>query len=130
MVAGRRLCLSDRSAPQPTRETVSVSKPGEPAALLVAVRVTPGAARPGVGGVWTGTDNRRHLVVRVRERAVDGAATAAVTAAVAEALGVAGRRVVVRRGTSSRVKLLEVEVEASARADVERRLAELLASEL
>jgi uncharacterized protein YggU (UPF0235/DUF167 family) len=72
----------------------------------VSVRVTPGAKRPAVGG--------RHgddLVVRVAERAVDGAATAAVVAALAEAVDVPRRAVTVVHGHTSRTKLLRIDVD-------------------
>lgn len=48
------------------------------------------------------------LVVRVSERAVDGKATAAALAAVAEAFGVRPRGVTLVAGATSRTKILEV----------------------
>ena len=77
------------------------------AAATVAVRVRPGASRTRVGGTYgDGPDAR--IVVAVSVRAVDGAATAAVLAAVAEALGVRPRQVGLRQGATSRDKLLAV----------------------
>ena len=49
------------------------------------------------------------LVVRVRERAVDGKATAAALAAVAAAFGVRPYGVTLVAGASSPTKILEVE---------------------
>jgi uncharacterized protein len=49
------------------------------------------------------------LVVRVRERAVDGKATAAALAALAAAFGVRPHAVTLIAGASSRTKVLEVE---------------------
>ena len=49
------------------------------------------------------------LVVHVRERAVDGAANAAVIKVVAAHFGVARSRVTILRGHTSRTKLLDVE---------------------
>ena len=73
----------------------------------VAVRVRPGASRTRVGGAYgEGPDAR--LVVAVTARAVDGAATAAVLRALADALGVRPRQVVLVHGTSSRDKLVEI----------------------
>lgn len=69
----------------------------------VLIHVKPGAARPSVGG--------RHgdaLVVRVRERAVDGAATEAALRAVAEAVGVRRADVALVTGATSRAKTVEV----------------------
>lgn len=72
--------------------------------MRLSIHVKPGSARAGVGG--------RHadaLVVRVRERAVDGKATEAALRALAEALGV--RRAAVRlvSGATSRSKVVEVD---------------------
>ena len=84
--------------------------------MRVTVRVRPGASRTAVGGSYAGA-----LVVRVQERAVDGAATAAVVRAVAEAFGVRRADVTLVSGATSRTKVLEVP-EAS-----ESLLTELLA---
>lgn len=72
--------------------------------MRVTVRVHPGSRRPGVGGGHGGA-----LVVRVAERAVDGKATAAVLAAVADAFGLPARQVSLVRGATSRTKVLEVD---------------------
>ena len=73
----------------------------------VAVRVRPGASRTRVGGAYgEGLDAR--LVVAVTARAVDGAATAAVLRALADALGVRPRQVVLVHGATSRDKLVEI----------------------
>lgn len=77
--------------------------------VRVTVRVRPGASRTRVGGRW-GDDEV--LGVSVGARAVDGAATAAVCAAVAAAFGVRPREVTVVSGERSRTKVLEVGVEA------------------
>jgi uncharacterized protein len=63
--------------------------------------------------------------VSVGARAVDGAATAAVRAAVAEAFGVRTRDVALVSGERSRTKVLEVAVddEVAARATLTRLLA-------
>jgi uncharacterized protein len=71
--------------------------------VRITVRVRPGSAHPGVGGGHDGA-----LVVRVRERAVDGQATAATLAAVAAAFSVRRQAVTLVRGTSSRTKILDV----------------------
>jgi uncharacterized protein YggU (UPF0235/DUF167 family) len=92
-----------------------------PAPLRLAVRVRPGASRTRVGGVH-GEGPDAPLVVAVSARAVDGAATAAVLEAVAKALGLRPRQVVLARGATSRDKLLEI---LDAPADVEDRIAAL-----
>jgi uncharacterized protein YggU (UPF0235/DUF167 family) len=71
--------------------------------VRITVRVRPGSARPGVGGEHDGA-----LVVRVRERAVDGQATAAALAAVAAAFGVHRHAVTLIAGASSRTKIVDV----------------------
>ncbi len=61
----------------------------------------------------------------VGARAVDGAATAAVRAAVADAFGVRPRDVTLVAGERSRTKVLEVDVdEATGRCLLARLLAE------
>jgi hypothetical protein len=69
----------------------------------VTVRVQPGSSRPRVGGEHAGA-----LVVRVAARAVDGRATEAALAAVAEAFGVPRRQVTLVRGATSRTKVVDV----------------------
>ncbi len=71
--------------------------------MRVTIRVHPGAKRPGVGGSHDGA-----LVVRVRERAVDGRATTAAIRALAQALGARASDVRLVTGATSRTKLVEV----------------------
>ncbi len=79
------------------------------------MHVHPGSKRPGVGGEHDGA-----LVVRVAQRAVDGKATDATTAALAVAFGVRRRDVMLVSGATSRTKLVDI-VGAT-----EQRLTELL----
>jgi len=81
----------------------------------VTIRVRPGARRTVVGGAHDGA-----LVVRVAERAVDGRATEAALAAVAEAFGLRRRQVSLVSGVTSRTKVVDVDGGQPA------RLAELL----
>ncbi|WP_245889198.1 DUF167 domain-containing protein [Knoellia remsis] len=81
----------------------------------MTVRVKPGASRTAVGGSYGpagehGYAGEPALVVAVTERAVDGAATAAVLRAVATAFGVRPRQVTLLSGATSRTKVLEVAV--------------------
>jgi len=71
--------------------------------VRVTIRVHPGAGRTRVGGEHDGA-----LVVRVAQRAVDGKATEAALAAVAEAFGVRRRAVTLVTGATSRTKVLDV----------------------
>lgn len=90
--------------------------------LRVTVRVRPGASRTRVGGSY-GEPAAGVLAVSVTARAVDGAATAAVLAAVAEAFGVREREVRLVAGATHRTKVLEVDLDAGTAA---RRLEQLL----
>jgi uncharacterized protein YggU (UPF0235/DUF167 family) len=83
--------------------------------VRVTIRVRPGAGRTVVGGAHDGA-----LVVRVAERAVDGRATEAALAAVAEAFGLRRRQVSLVSGVTSRTKVVDVDGGQPA------RLAELL----
>jgi uncharacterized protein YggU (UPF0235/DUF167 family) len=71
------------------------------------VRVTPGASRTAVGGSYDGA-----LVIKVGARAVDGQATAAALQALAKALGVRQRDVVLVTGATRRTKVVDVPDEA------------------
>ena len=85
--------------------------------MRIAVRVAPGSARPRVGGCHGDA-----LVVAVSPPAVDGRATAACLAAVADAFGVPPRRVRLVTGARSRNKILEIEVDEETGAGVLQRL--------
>ncbi len=89
-------------------------------AVRIAIRVRPGASRTRVGGA-----HGDRLVVAVTARAVDGAATAAALAALADALGVRPRHVTLVAGATSRDKVVEVSDEV-VDAAVHARLAALL----
>lgn len=71
--------------------------------MRLTVWVRPGSARPGVGGEHDGA-----LVVRVTARAVDGRATAATLAAIADAFGVRRHAVTLVAGAANRRKIVEV----------------------
>lgn len=71
--------------------------------MRLTVHVHPGSKAPGVGGL-----HGEHLIVRVRERAVDGAATEAVLGAIAQAFNVGTRDVTCVRGATSRTKIIDV----------------------
>lgn len=69
----------------------------------IAVTVKPGSKAPGIEQHPDG------LIVRVRERAVEGAANAACVRALAQHFGVAPSRVTLLHGAQSRTKLFEIE---------------------
>lgn len=83
----------------------------------IAIRVKPGASRTAVGGT-----HGESLVVAVSARAVEGKATTAALAALAEALGVRRRQVSLVTGATSRDKVVEV---TDPPADVDAVLARL-----
>jgi len=85
--------------------------------MRITIRVRPGSARPGVGGEHDGA-----LVVRVSARAVDGKATEAALAAVADSFGVRRSSVRLVSGALSRTKVVSIE------AGDPRILASLLAA--
>jgi hypothetical protein len=72
--------------------------------VRVTIRVRPGAGRTAVGGGHDGA-----LVVRVGARAVDGKATEAALAAVADAFGVRRSAVALVTGATSRTKVVDVD---------------------
>jgi uncharacterized protein len=72
--------------------------------VRVTIRVRPGTSRASVGGSHDGA-----LVVRVNQRAVDGHATEAALAALAEAFGVPRRDVTLVSGATARTKLVDLE---------------------
>jgi uncharacterized protein len=71
--------------------------------MRVTIKVRPGSKQPGVGGMLGDA-----LVVRVTQRAVDGKATEAALAAVAEAFGLRRDAVTLVTGATSRTKIIEI----------------------
>ncbi|MGY2079022.1 DUF167 domain-containing protein [Modestobacter sp. SYSU DS0657] len=78
--------------------------------MRIPIRVRPGAGRTVVGGEHDGA-----LVVRVSARAVDGKATGAALAAVADAFGVRRSAVRLVTGATSRTKVVDVDGATDAR---------------
>ncbi|MGY1843810.1 DUF167 domain-containing protein [Modestobacter sp. SYSU DS0875] len=72
--------------------------------MRITIRVRPGVGRTAVGGQHDGA-----LVVRVSARAVDGKATAAALAAVADAFGVRRSAATLVTGATSRTKVVDVD---------------------
>jgi uncharacterized protein (TIGR00251 family) len=86
---------------------------------VVAIRVTPRSARPGIGGWRAGADGRDELEVRVAEAPADGAANAAAVKLLARALGVSRAEVRLVSGAASRHKRVAVPFDAQ---EIRRRL--------
>lgn len=90
--------------------------------MRVDIRVRPGASRTQVAG-----SHADRLVVAVGARAVDGAATEAALAAVADAFGLRRRQVTLVTGLTSRDKTVELDLPDDAAAALARaRLVALL----
>jgi uncharacterized protein YggU (UPF0235/DUF167 family) len=85
--------------------------------MRLTVHVRPGARSNQVAGSQAGS-----LLVRVRARAVEGAANEAVIEAVASAFGLKARQVTLVLGRHGRRKVLELDIDA---ADGEAQAARL-----
>jgi uncharacterized protein YggU (UPF0235/DUF167 family) len=77
--------------------------------VRVSIRV-----RPGSGGTQVGGRYADALVVRVRERAVDGRATTGALRALADALDLRAADVRLVTGRTSRTKVVEIPDDAAA----------------
>lgn len=88
--------------------------------MRVTIRVKPGSSRTRVSG-----DHDGALVIAVTARAVDGKATEAALEALAEALQVRRRNVILVTGATSRTKVVEVGDVAFADAVLSQRVEQL-----
>jgi uncharacterized protein len=80
---------------------------------VLAIRVTPRSAKPGVGGWRMGSDGREELAVRVAEAPADGAANDAVLTLLAKALGVSRSELSILSGAASRHKRIAIPFDVS-----------------
>ncbi|WP_294123506.1 DUF167 family protein [Sphingomonas sp.] len=88
---------------------------------LLSIRVTPRAAKPGIGDWKTDPAGRPFLEMRVAAAPADGAANDEVVRLLAKALGVAKGSVRIASGQTARLKRLEVKLdEAEIRARLSR----------
>ena len=88
--------------------------------VRITIRVHPGASRTRIGGLHAEPGQEHVVGIWVSQRAVDGKATEAALAALADALGVRRRSVRLVLGERSRVKVVEV---ANPPTDLAKRLA-------
>jgi uncharacterized protein len=75
---------------------------------ILAVRVTPRSAKPGIGDWRELADGREALEVRVAEAPADGAANDAAVTLIAKAFGVSRSEVSIISGEASRHKRLSI----------------------
>lgn len=73
-------------------------------AFHIRVRVTPGASRTHVGGVWSGPEDDERLVVRVTAPPEKGKANKAAVEAISKAFGLPKSAVSVTAGAKDRLK--------------------------
>lgn len=71
---------------------------------MLQVRATPGARRPGLGGVRKDAAGHDLLEVKVSAPPEDGRANEAITELLADAFGVARRDVALQQGETARIK--------------------------
>ena len=79
--------------------------------MILAVRVTPRSAKPGIGGWREGTDGRMELEIRVAEAPADGAANAAVLKLLARKLGLPKGSIQIVSGETSRHKRIALSID-------------------
>ena len=75
---------------------------------ILAVRVTPRSAKPGIGGWRANADGREELEVKVAEAPADGAANEAVVRLLARALKVSRSELAIISGAASRHKRIAI----------------------
>jgi uncharacterized protein (TIGR00251 family) len=88
-----------------------------PGGLLLAVRLTPRAARSEIAAVTTADGTRPLLHIRLAAPPVDGAANLALVDLLARALSLRKRDVRIRSGQSARCKMIELDGDAAALAE-------------
>lgn len=88
---------------------------------IIAIRVTPRSAKPGIGGWRAGADGREELEVRVTAAPSDGEANGAVIKLLAQALAIPKGSIEIVAGHGSRHKRIAL---ARSMAEVESRLPE------
>ena len=86
---------------------------------VLALRVTPRSAKPGIGGWRPDADGREELEVRVAEAPAHGAANEALMKQLAKALGVSRSELAILSGAASRHKRVAIPFDL---AEARRRL--------
>jgi len=91
-------------------------------AILLHVRLTPGAAQDSIDGVALAADGKSHLAVRVRAVPERGKANAALVALLAGALRMPKSAIEITRGGQSRLKSVRLR---TSQIDAEALMEEL-----
>ncbi len=74
---------------------------------VLMIRLSPGAKRSGVEGLW----NNTHWKIAVKERAVDGRANQALIDFLSEELNIPKKMIQITAGHTNRLKRVEIEKE-------------------
>ncbi|MGE4321714.1 MAG: DUF167 domain-containing protein [Sphingobium sp.] len=76
--------------------------------LLLSIRLTPGAARESIGGLWTDEKGARWLCARVRAVPEKGKANSALIALLARAVDMPRSAISLESGDTNRLKRLRI----------------------
>ena len=87
--------------------------------IVIAIKVTPRSARPGIGGWRSGADGREELEVRVSAAPADGEANAAVIKLLSRELRIPKSAIAIVSGETSRHKRISLPIDE---AELRRRL--------
>lgn len=90
--------------------------------LIVAVRLSPRAAKDAIGGEWRDEKGQGWLQASVRAVPEKGKANAALVKLLAKRLGVAASRLAIETGDTSRLKRLRIAGAAEEAGDITARL--------
>ena len=75
---------------------------------MLAIRITPRSAKPGIGRWRVAADGREELEIRVSEAPADGAANEALLKLLSKALGVSRSELAIISGAASRHKRIAI----------------------
>ena len=78
---------------------------------VIAIKVTPRSARPGIGGWRSGADGREELEVRVSAAPADGEANAAVIKLLSRELRIPKSAIAIVSGETSRHKRISLPID-------------------
>ena len=87
--------------------------------IVIAIKVTPRSARPGIGGWRIGANGREELEVRVSAAPADGDANAAVIRLLSSELGIPKSAIAIVSGGTSRHKRISLPIDE---VELRRRL--------